>query len=454
MAILPGQPSSLQAVAMLFPMFPKKILVLSWLVLVLSLAWSVRMGWFAAHQYMGDLRNRVVGARMVSDGRSPYFYKWQPADGIRYYDPDNFDSLKVSNTTATPLFHRLLIPLSNAAEKNIQMYWVLLQYLLFAATVWMGWLAASNSLQKTVVLLVSAVFLQTDAWTMEIANGQVYIIVPFLAMAFYHCLRSAPLPSYRLLLAGFIAAVFIGIRPNALLFLLPFLWWIRKRSLKQGLLLFSVPVLLLAWVLFQPGERMLWQDYRLHLNEQVKVHQDMLPSLQQNAPRPSIQQWEGIDISEMQRQERWHPIRFNSENGNLFVLVNSVTHQKIPVFALAVLLLLCILSFLLLFYRKYRGSATWSVAEMALAGYLLLMIADFLSPVHRHQYYAVQWLFPLLMLANGYRRMNPWWLMVLGGLLLNCADISFIKMEHTIGELLMLTGCSGWLLGDKTSLSK
>ncbi len=31
-----------------------------------------------------DLRNRVVGARLITDGKSPYFYKWKAADGIRY----------------------------------------------------------------------------------------------------------------------------------------------------------------------------------------------------------------------------------------------------------------------------------------------------------------------------------------------------------------------------------
>jgi hypothetical protein len=36
--------------------------------------------------YPGDLRNRVVGARLIYDGKSPYFYKWQPQDGMRYYN--------------------------------------------------------------------------------------------------------------------------------------------------------------------------------------------------------------------------------------------------------------------------------------------------------------------------------------------------------------------------------
>ena len=36
--------------------------------------------------YTIDLRNRVVGARLMHDGISPYYYKWKTGDPIRYYD--------------------------------------------------------------------------------------------------------------------------------------------------------------------------------------------------------------------------------------------------------------------------------------------------------------------------------------------------------------------------------
>lgn len=35
-----------------------------------------------SREYMGDLRNRVVGARIIEDGGSPYFYKWKPGELI------------------------------------------------------------------------------------------------------------------------------------------------------------------------------------------------------------------------------------------------------------------------------------------------------------------------------------------------------------------------------------
>src|SRR5579859_6629143 len=63
-------------------------------------------------EYMGDLRNRIVGARLIADGYSPYFYKYAPGGPVRYYDPQAFDIFYVSICTSTPFLHRVLIPVA------------------------------------------------------------------------------------------------------------------------------------------------------------------------------------------------------------------------------------------------------------------------------------------------------------------------------------------------------
>jgi hypothetical protein len=45
-----------------------------------------------------DLRNRVVGARLQMDGKTPYTYKWAEGDTLRYYDQLNM------GTVATGLY--------------------------------------------------------------------------------------------------------------------------------------------------------------------------------------------------------------------------------------------------------------------------------------------------------------------------------------------------------------
>jgi hypothetical protein len=52
----------------------------------------------------------------------------------------------------------------------------------------------------------------------------------------------------------------------------------------------------------------------------------------------------------------------------------------------------------------------------------------------------VQWIFPLLVAAATYSgRQKGWYALLLAGVLLNCIHLSFIKMENTIGEYLILS---------------
>ena len=85
-------------------------------------------------EYMGDLRNRVVGARIIEDGGSPYFYKWKPGDPLRYYDPQAFDIYIPSISTSTPFLHRLLIPLAGLPFATIMRVWMGVLYLLYFCT--------------------------------------------------------------------------------------------------------------------------------------------------------------------------------------------------------------------------------------------------------------------------------------------------------------------------------
>src|ERR1700755_3219804 len=105
-----------------------------WLLLVLAvllvLGYAIHRDIHYEKAYAGDLRNRVVGARMVKDGRSPYFYKWREGDGLRYYDPQNFDTWKPSHMTSTPVLYRLLSPLVEMPQAAISKWWLGVQYLL------------------------------------------------------------------------------------------------------------------------------------------------------------------------------------------------------------------------------------------------------------------------------------------------------------------------------------
>ncbi len=385
-----------------------------------------------------DLRNRVVAARLEKDGRLPYFYKWQTKDGIRYYDPQNFDSLAVSNITASPFFHQLLYPFAGWDEQKFNGWWLFFEYGMLLLMTGMAFSVAETYGQRGAVLAITCLFLLTDAWKYHVFRGQNYICIPFFAMACYFFIRKQP-TVFRALMAGTMAAVLVGIRPNAVLFFVPFLFLLKTYN-RRYLLFFFVPILLLtAWTALDTKERALWQDYRLAMSEHIKEHQELHPAIQRNDPSPNYLLWEGVDVAALDREEIDNPMNAHSENGNVFVLSRDLLHWKMPPSLLLILSVCAIFLLTTLFYFLRVRQKDFDPAMAAILGFCMYMVSDLFSPIYRHQYYTVQWIFPMLLAGAIYRPAFRWpFLLIITGLLLNISKIRFIKMQHTIGEYLIL----------------
>ncbi|HEX5024086.1 MAG TPA: glycosyltransferase family 87 protein [Agriterribacter sp.] len=405
-------------------------------VAVLSLCWSVYRDIQLEKLYPGDLRNRIVGARLQKDGKMPYFYKWKPADGIRYYDPQNFDSLRVSTSTASPFFHMLLYPIADLQQRTISRLWVFVQYLLLFAMVGMALTFAATVVQKMLVMLIAASFLFTEAWINLIAPGQLYLFIPFLAMLVYFFLRRKNQLTAALL-AGLSAVSLFLIRPNTVLMFIPFLFLAGSYSRKY-IIAFLVPVfLMLAWVAGNPYQRALWTEYAQGLSEQVKLHQDMGPTIQQNEKDPVFASWEGWNTAEIEKANASTSYINYSENGNVFVLARDVLGIHLSPKLLMIASFSIIFIITLVFYFWSRKS-DFAIYNLAILGVCLYMISDLFSPVYRHQYYTVQWFYPLLLAAAGYtKRYNRIYIFIISGLILNIINSPYIKMEHTLGEYII-----------------
>src|SRR5215467_6462451 len=108
----------------------KIVVILDFFILVAIITHSIIRDITLEKQYPGDLRNRVVAARLQKDGRLPYFYKWKKGDSERYLDPLNTGDIKVSNITASPFFHELLFPICDFNQRTISIIWLWTQYAL------------------------------------------------------------------------------------------------------------------------------------------------------------------------------------------------------------------------------------------------------------------------------------------------------------------------------------
>jgi hypothetical protein len=416
-----------------------------WIALLIAFTaiagWSVYRSIQIEQQYTADLRNRVVGARLQKDHASPYFYTWLPGDAIRYYDPCNQpqpgDSLVVSNITGTPFLHHLVEPVADMPQRDISRIWLWLEWAVYAACVIMALGMAGGRPQKAMVLAAAALFLLTEAWQSHIANGQYYLLVPFLALLFYDRFRR-PDNLLNAAVAGLCAIVLVLIRPNCIIFFLPFLPVIRKYPVRYIAVFFIPVVLLSGFTLSSARERSLWMDYKKVLGDNIRLHQ----RLDVNAPPRDVKgyytDWEGWHQRDISRVHAEHPYTAHSENGNVFVLFSKITHTKTN---LLILNSCAALSLLLLagvfIWRQQQRS--YDLRAIALFGFCLYMVADLFSPVWRHQYYTLQWLFPVLLAAAYYEpRQQKWYLLAGLALLLNILNIPVVKMEHTMGEYLLL----------------
>jgi len=389
-------------------------------------------------EYPGDLRNRVVGARIIEDGNSPYFYKWKQGDGLRYYDPDNFDTLKPAVITSTPFLHRLLAPIADKSQAQIAQYWLILEYLALAGMTIFAFYCARPGAQRIAVLAAALLFLLTNAWKCQVSHGQYYLFIAAFGMLFYASVRHQKSIGWALT-GGAAAACMILIRPYAVLLLIPPALSVRDFS-RRWLITGLIPgVLLAGWILTSSSEMGLWKDYKRMLEEQMKVHQELPHEVVHNDPDPHYRYWEGLDMSAVDDNMKHTWSNVYSENGNVFVLSRLLLHRKPSVTTLGLLCMTVLVGLTALWYFMRRSSGGGDITRMAIFGFCLYMVADLFSPIYRHQYYTVQWIFPLLLAAVIWSpQRKRWYGVLLIGLLLSIIHLPFVKMGNTIGEYLIL----------------
>lgn len=393
-----------------------------------------------AKMFTQDLRNRVVGARLQKDGIDPYFYTWKQQDGIRYYDPNNFDALLVSNITASPFMHHLLYPLADMPQSKVRMIWLMLQYAFLITMVVLCLQLATNDINRLLVIGFAIAFLFTEAWKHTVAAGQLYLLIPFLYFLFFYFFqKSAGL--INAFSCGFIFIVLVLIRPNAIVAFLPFLFFMPQVNIKK-VAYFILPVLCVLLLDFSSNkERMLWYSYKNSIDTHILSHTNGFKTparVIETDPKYAI--WEGMNIKEMEAEQKGFGFMNNTEQGNLFEVFRILFDIKLS--PVALLWLSIITSFICstVFYLYFR-TKNLSVINVVFFGFCLYMISDLCSPIYRHQYYTVQWIMPLL-LAGVYFSYKYWtvYLLVFAGLFLNILNIPTFHVEHTMGEYIWLAG--------------
>jgi hypothetical protein len=419
----------------------KELSILNGILLAVLLVHSIYRDLILDNLYPADLRNRVVGARLEKDGKLPYTYQWQPADGMRYYDMEgqNQKPSGVNYITASPFFHKLLYPVCDLPQRTISKIWLWLQYLFLTLMIVMTCSLTQDKIIRWIIINVGILFTATEAWKLLIANGQNYLFVAFLICCIITGLVKNKLPG--IILAAVFAAVLILTRPIAIVVFIPLLFYYKKYLLYLGVS-FTLLGLYIIFVLTSSKEKALYKNYFYALHVHVKDHQeDDLEN--QPAITPKTLYYNGVVgfyFDEIHRLSIEHPIKIYSENGNIFVLYHKLTRANMSLSlsnGLAILSILILTISFVIFHRSFPPKSL----QIILFGFTLYMIVDFFVPIYRHQYYTIQWL-PLILVS--FLLLPDWknivFVLLITGLLLNICNFSWLPMRHTLGEFCWLAG--------------
>ncbi len=389
----------------------------------------------------GDMRNRIVGSRILKDGGSPYFSIWKEGDTVRYYDTYIAPNSVMSAATSTPFFHHVNSLIADLPQYQFNIIWMVLEYFFITACLLLAILAMPAPRSRNIIYLLAGItilFTYTVGWRIHVHTGQNYIVVPLLAMACYYAMVQKT-NGLHLLLFGVAACSLVLVRPITILIFLPHLLYL-KNYYKWFC---SAAILMLAYVVFvlsNPVQKRNWIDYFKSVQTGIAVHQQLMPPVPPVSYNPvPIRSFEGINFDTEGNRESVSAVNAGAETSNFFILYNTLTGRKLSVRAMTITgLTICIILLLPLYFIRKKG-LPFSLMPLFILGFLIYNTYEFFTPVARMSYHWVQFLFPLLLTALFIKRfyLIPV-LFLVAGFYLNITVLPAVKMEHSIGEFLIV----------------
>lgn len=396
--------------------------------LVVLLYWVVKDDLRITKQFAGaDLRNRIVGARLIERGESPYFFKWQAAHPEVLLDPYDDPQLFVSRVTASPGMLYMLVPLGGMSYVHVRYVWWVLQYVLVGLLLWAMWRWAVPYEDSWVGGVVGVLLFMTfaAAWKMNIDRGQnALLYIPFLLAA--AGLLQTPLKRYGQVLAGVVLAMLVWTRPTFLVLALPVLC-ARKWGMALGA---GVGLVLLGSItLLSAKHTGYWKDFVRAAEHWAYDQTTGMPH--QNEQLPTLPHTaEGLSNYDMATYviQRCSLQRYAKENWQM----NLQSKQLITI-------LMVIYGVLVLYF--WRVWMRMSPRMLLMAFFVFYIITDYLLPMPRYHYNAVLWLLPIGIVGMQYKQWSAYTTAAffVGGALF-CVRPALINYSVAIGEIFMLLG--------------
>jgi len=133
-----------------------------------------------------DLRSNVVGARLLLEGRDPYYYIWKEGDSDLLLLPTANPNIPVGHVAVTPtvLFvYTSTAKLPYGVQQNI---WFILQWIFLIISIYIFARASKSGIKSKLIWILGLLFISASFfWRLHVERNKIIIFYGFLvAIAF------------------------------------------------------------------------------------------------------------------------------------------------------------------------------------------------------------------------------------------------------------------------------
>jgi len=320
-----------------------------------------------------DLRNRVVGVRVLLNEEDPYFFKWEQDTPEEFVDArDFYSNFPMSRLTVPPSVLLLHSP-----------FWII-----------------------GLLIIASSFF-----WRLHIDKGQIYILFLFMIILSYWLVKKKD----NYILSGFILGLTVSFRPPVILMGIPFL--IKKKwkfiiSGITGMLISFVSSLFIAPFPF-------WKSYFNSMEFHEKFHLLII--------RPTYSFFNKIDVDGI--KNAIFSANLPIEDSSIQDMFRIIFHLKVKAIILELSLIICISVLIFLLWKRIVKTKSNDI--LFYIGIVFVIISSFFLPAARLSYMNIYWLFPLsliILITNDIKKtLKPELVFVIVGLFLNTMFYTFPK---------------------------
>ena len=326
-----------------------------------------------------DLRNRVVGTRVLLDGKDPYFFKWDDNTPEYFVDArDIYSNFPMSRLTVPPSVLLLHSPFASIPYKTQQILWAFIQWILLLVSILLLADIARSKIQKKIIWIVGLLFIAGSFfWRMHVSIGQNYILYTFLIILSFWLAKQKFKTHY--FLSGFILGITTAFRFPVLLFAIPFLIQKKWRIITGGI----TGIIIVFSSTFFVANIGIWKSYFASLKFHEQFHLSILEPIYGLHPNSVI---DGIKNAVFSANLP----RADSSFQDIFRrYLNIKVHSQTLEISLIIILIVII------FFLYKNRSEKKSMEYLFFVGVALIFISEYFLPAARLSYNNVIWL-PLL----------------------------------------------------------